>query len=93
MTPKALLDLLIFATNAKTDEEIARVAWRASDFMWLMVPAYDIRLCRMFNNLCDDKNKEGWPQIKNLIPKEELFQLLEKEYPGWKRPTSTSEKP
>jgi len=69
MDPQALMDLLHIAAGAKTDEEKARVAWRASDYMWRVFPAYGFGLCRHFNNLCQDQE---WPWVKDLWSQEEM---------------------
>ena len=45
-----LLDLLYVAADAQTDEEKARVAWRANNYMWRHL----VRGCRSFNNLLQD---------------------------------------
>jgi predicted lipoprotein len=73
MTPAALLDLLLIAANAQTDEEKARVAWRASDYMWRNWDRHGIGFCRAFNNLCQDQQ---WPWVKDLWTQEEVEFLL-----------------
>jgi hypothetical protein len=65
-TPKDLLELLCIAADAKTDEEKARVAWRANDYMWWNVGRFPAGFCREFNNLCPD-----FPRIKTLWTREE----------------------
>lgn len=71
MEPKTLMEILFVAANAKTDEEKARVAWRANDYMWRVSMELNIPLgfCREFNNLCQD---QGWPWVENLWSKEEI---------------------
>ena len=73
MDAAQLMQLLFIAANAKTVEEKTRVAWRASDYMWWMVPAYGIVFCRAFNDLCGDQN---WPRVKNLWSEEEKEEYL-----------------
>jgi hypothetical protein len=75
MTPEDLLELLIVAANAKTEEEQARVAWRASDYMWRECHTYDLVMCRQFNDLLQDKQ---WPHVGELWTKEEVLAVLEK---------------
>jgi hypothetical protein len=66
MNPEDLLEILYVAANAKTDEEKARVAWRASDYMWWKFPRFPVGFCRGLNNLCPRE-----PFVKNLWTKEE----------------------
>jgi predicted lipoprotein len=56
-----LLNVLFVAADAKTDEQKARVAWRANDYMWWNVEKYGVSLCRLFNNFCD---QQRWPKVK-----------------------------
>jgi hypothetical protein len=72
MTPEDLLEVLIVAADAKTDEERARVAWRASDYMWSQVPRIGMHQCREFNDLLQQKR---WPWVENLWTKEELARM------------------
>ncbi len=64
-----LLHVLLVAANAKTDEEEARIAWRASDYMWRHPIIYGIGFCRQFNNLLQDQN---WPWVEHLWSAEEI---------------------
>ena len=73
MTPDDLMELLLVAAGAKTEEEKARVAWRASDHMWRHFPRYDLGLCRYFNNLCQDQN---WDWVDNLWSEEERKEIM-----------------
>jgi hypothetical protein len=73
LTPDQLLEVLFVAANAKTDEEKARVAWRASDFMWRDCTRYGIGFCRYFNNLLQDQN---FPWVKDLWTQEEVEALM-----------------
>ena len=65
-----LLNALLEAANAKTDEEKARVAWRFNDRMWRDFPQWGIALPRAFNNILQDKN---WPWVEDLWSKEECL--------------------
>ena len=73
---QALMKTLIVASNAKTDEEKARVCWRASDHLWndLFKSGLGFALPRAFNNLCQDQN---WPWVKDLWSKAEIEQMKE----------------
>lgn len=64
-----LLNVLFIAADAKTNEQKARVAWRASDYMWWNVEKYGVRLCRLFNNTVDQMN----------LPKVQLWSTGERE--------------
>jgi hypothetical protein len=76
MNPNDLMELLFIAANARTEEEKARVVWRANDYMWMKAPhRYSLGFCRDFNNLCQDQR---WPWIDNLWSKEER-ELMQKE--------------
>jgi hypothetical protein len=66
VTAEDFLEVLYVAANAQTDEEKARVAWRASDYMWWKVGKFPVGFCRAFNNICPDS-----PRIKDLWTKEE----------------------
>ncbi|PWT89998.1 MAG: hypothetical protein C5B54_08010 [Acidobacteria bacterium] len=66
MTPEDLLEILYIAANAQTPEEKARVAWRASDYLWWHYPRWPAGFCRRINDLCPEK-----PFVKNLWTKEE----------------------
>jgi len=80
MTPSELLALLLTAANAKTDEEKARVAWRASDYMWSRFPeSFSLAFCRGFNNLLQDQH---WPWVKDLWSQEEVEHVLRWNMPG-----------
>ena len=72
MNAEQLLELLFIAADAKTDEEKARVAWRASDYMWWEFPRYQFRICRTFNNLCQDQK---WKRV-TLWSQEEKEEYL-----------------
>ena len=74
MDAELLLELLFIAADAKTDEEKARVAWRASDYMWWEFPRYQFRICRTFNNLLQDQK---WPKVK-LWSDEEAKEMKER---------------
>ena len=63
ITPEQLFNLLITAANTTTDEEQARVCWRANDLMWAEPEAFDFGFRRKFNDLLQDKN---WPWVKDL---------------------------
>jgi hypothetical protein len=69
--------MVVANVNAKrivaTDEEKARVAWRASDHMWRHFPRYDLLTCRMFNNLLQEQK---WPWVKDLWSKEEMAEVM-----------------
>ena len=69
MTPEQLMQVLFVAARARTDEEQARVAWRASDHMWRDCTRYGIGFCRAFNNLCQDQD---WDWVKDLWSEEEI---------------------
>ncbi len=79
---KKLLDILLIAANAKTDEEKARVAWRANDYMWgrCMRDYKSADICRQFNNLLQDQN---WPWVKDLWSAEELRSIGEDNRKRW----------
>jgi hypothetical protein len=78
MNAQDLLDLLFAASNARTKEEQARIAWRASDFMWQQFPnKYDAKLCREFNNLVSSKD---FPWVKDLWSEEERKDLIRELY-------------
>jgi hypothetical protein len=66
MSPEDLLEILYVAANAQTDEEKARIAWRASDYLWWKFPEYPLGFCRGVNDLCPKK-----PWVKNLWDPEE----------------------
>jgi hypothetical protein len=66
MDPEELLALLYVAANAQTDEQKARVAWRASDYLWWHYPLYPLKLCREVNDLCPEK-----PWVEDLWTEEE----------------------
>lgn len=71
MEPKDLLELLYVAANAKTDEEKARVAWRASDYLWWKYPKYPAGFCRAVNDLCP---KHPWiPHLWDLGEREKFI--------------------
>jgi hypothetical protein len=74
MEPKDLMKVLFVAADANTDEEKARVAWRASDYMWRSFPRYPLNFCREFNFLCQ---VQKLPWVKNLWSKEEIEKELE----------------
>jgi len=76
-TAKVLLDTLLVAANAKTDEEKARVAWRFNDLMWRGVFAgdWDMAAARSFNNLLQDQK---WAWVKDLWTKEEMAAMYPK---------------
>ena len=78
----ALMEMLITAAGAKTDEEKARVLWRASDYMWWNAlrwsspvqgeregSAWPIWFCRAFNNRVQDMDL---PWVEGLWTKEEM---------------------
>lgn len=69
MDAETLLELLITASGAATDEEKARVAWRFSDAMWRRMGKVPLGLCRSFNNLLQDQD---WPWVKDLWEKDEV---------------------
>jgi hypothetical protein len=71
MTPEELLEVLYVAANAQTDEEKARVAWRASDYVWWKFPRFSFGFCRKLNDICPTK-----PFVKNLWTKEEQSKHL-----------------
>jgi len=74
MNPEDLLKLLYVAADAQTDEQKARVAWRASDYMWWEAPwMKDIKFCRKFNDICPEK-----PWVKELWSMEEKKERLAK---------------
>lgn len=75
---KDLLDLILIAADAKTNEEKARAAWRASDYMWWNVDKYGVQLCRYFNNLCDEQR---WPKVK-LWNEGEREQMMKEKFGG-----------
>ena len=54
MKAEQLMDMLFVAAEAKTEEQKARIAWRASDYMWrhCLDGKGDFWTCRRFNNLC-----------------------------------------
>lgn len=66
---EAILQSLFIATNAKTDEEKARVAWRFSDAMWRRMGGVPLGFCREFNNLLQDQD---WPWVKDLWSADEV---------------------
>jgi hypothetical protein len=70
MTPQDLLELLYIASEAKTDEQKARVAWRANDYMWWNVGQFPAGFCRSFNNICP-----SFPKAKDLWTKEERMKI------------------
>jgi hypothetical protein len=63
MKPNDLMELLFVAASAQTDEQKARVAWRASDHMWTDPFRYGLLFCRAFDNECQDRN---FPLVKDL---------------------------
>jgi hypothetical protein len=69
-----LLHLLWAAAGAETPAEKARVAWRASDYMWQHVGTkFDLPTCRIFNNMLQDLQEiEKWPWIEDLWSMEEV---------------------
>lgn len=70
MNAKKLLEGLIVAARAETPEQVARVAWRFSDWMWDNVPEQiTILEARLFNNLIQDMEL---PWCKDLWTKEEI---------------------
>jgi predicted lipoprotein len=73
MDVENLIELLFTASNARTDEEKARVAWRASDILWEHIDVFPVGFCRKFNNYCQDQK---WPWIKDLWSKEEKEQRI-----------------
>ena len=75
MRPEDLLELLLIAADAKTEEQRIRIAWRALDHMWREYPRYNINLCRDFKNLCSNK---GWPKKERLWSIEEKLEILRK---------------
>jgi hypothetical protein len=75
MNPDDLMELLLVAANTKTKEEKARILWRASDYMWREYPRYPLRLCREFNDLCQDLEL---PWVKDLWSTEERKEVLKK---------------
>jgi hypothetical protein len=72
MEAEDLLELLFVAANAQNDEEKARIAWRASDYMWWKFPLFPGGFCRRFNDICPDK-----PFIKNLWTNDERQKYLQ----------------
>jgi hypothetical protein len=54
MKAELLAEVLFYAAKAKTDEERAKVAWRACDYMWRAAPKYPIGFCREFKDWCQD---------------------------------------
>ena len=71
MKPEDLLELLYVAANAQTPEEKARVAWRASDYLWWKYPQFPLGFCRKFNDICPEK-----PWVKDLWTRKERNKLL-----------------
>jgi hypothetical protein len=71
MNPQDLLSLLYIAADAQTDEQKARVAWRASDYLWWKYPYFPTGFCREFNDLCPEK-----PWVHNLWTQEEKDKFL-----------------
>jgi hypothetical protein len=71
MNPVNLLELLYVAADAKTDEQKARIAWRASDYLWWKFPKFPVGFCREFNDICPEK-----PWVKNLWTEEERNQHI-----------------
>jgi hypothetical protein len=70
VTPASLLEILFVAANAKTPEEQARVAWRASDHMWRgLGNTVGLPYARAFNNLLQEKE---WPWVQDLWSKDEV---------------------
>jgi len=71
MKAEQLMDMLFVAAEAKTEEQKARIAWRASDYMWrhCLNGEGDFWTCRRFNNLCQEKQ---WPWVRNLWSEEEM---------------------
>jgi hypothetical protein len=69
--------MVVANVNAKrlvaTDEEKARIAWRASDHMWRHFPRYDLMTCRMFNNLLQEQK---WPWVEDLWSEEERKEIM-----------------
>jgi len=82
-TAKVLLETLLVAANAKTDEEKCRVAWRFNDLMWrgVLEGKFDMAVARAFNNECQDRN---WAWAKDLWSREEAATLWPKP-PGAKQ--------
>jgi hypothetical protein len=74
MTTEQLMELLIVAANAQTDEEKARICWRASDYMWRKL--WNFGFSREFNNLLQDQN---WPWVENLWSEAEIA-AIRREY-------------
>ena len=71
MNPEDLLEILYVAANAQTPEDKARVAWRASDYLWWKYPQFPAGFCRRFNDVCPEK-----PWVKDLWTREERNKLL-----------------
>lgn len=69
----SFMKMLFIAANAVTDEEKARVAWRANDYMWRNIEVFDVWFCRRFNELCQDQR---WPKVKDLWSKEEIAENI-----------------
>ena len=71
MNASQLFDLLNVAAQPEDDEALARLMWRASDYMWRNIQdPKDLVLCRTFNDLLQDI---GWlPWVDNLWSKEEI---------------------
>lgn len=72
VSPEAFLNILFVAANAQTDEEKARVAWRASDYMWRGVLGGEnvgLPYARAFNNLLQSRE---WPWVKGLWSRDEV---------------------
>jgi hypothetical protein len=67
-----LIDLLYIASEAKTLEEKARIAWRANDHMWRNWERWGIPLCREFNDLCQDQQ---FPWVEDLWSEEEMVRV------------------
>ena len=82
MDPEALLELLYVAADAKTDEEKARVAWRASDHMWNKFPAWGLGLCRGFNNLCQDQDLPWVDDLWSVKERRAQLQQLNLQHTG-----------
>lgn len=85
-----LLDMLLVAADAKTNEQKARVAWRASDYMWWNVEKYGVQLCRMFNNLVDNMK---FPKVKLWAEGEREKMFEEKHGTSLSTSTNGSETP
>lgn len=68
MDPALFLEVLYVAAQVKTPEEKARVAWRASDYVWWNFPRYPVGFCRDLNDYLKDQKL---PMVKPLFSEEE----------------------